>query len=302
MPNTLAHMGAQALITRGMIARADLGWIWLGVLLPDLPWIAQRAIKLLPVSIDPIDLRLYAVVQSTLLFCLGAAAGVALLSARPGRVFSILALGSVLHLLLDATQTKWANGVLLFAPVDWHIVNFGLYWPETWPSYALSLLGLFYVAWAFAGSRPGGGTRPHLAASRKAAACAIFGLYALGPLTLMPQAQAADVHFAGTLGAVAERQGKAIEFDRARIEHLSDGSPVLAVWTGETLAVTGVAIPPDALLASVKGRFVDATTVEVTALYTHAPGRRDLITWVGLGLILVWWLWTLTARRRKSGV
>ena len=47
MPNTLAHLGVQALVTRTLLPRAELRWIALGCVIPDLPWIAQRALRTL---------------------------------------------------------------------------------------------------------------------------------------------------------------------------------------------------------------------------------------------------------------
>ena len=64
MPNTLAHIGLNAVATRVFIKRAELHWIYLGVVIPDLPWIIQRAIKILVPVVDAYDLRLYCVAQS----------------------------------------------------------------------------------------------------------------------------------------------------------------------------------------------------------------------------------------------
>lgn len=300
MPNTLAHLGIQALLTRRLIAQADLGWIFLGCVLPDLPWILQRVVTALPVSLSSIDLRLYVVVQSTLLFCLVLAATFACLTLRPLRVFAILSLGCLLHLLLDATQTKWANGVLLVAPLDWRLVNFGLYWPENWSSHALSLLGLSYVAWAAWQIGPGALRLWRPPARRMVAAAVLLGLYVLGPLVLMPAAEAADVHYVGTLRDVLTRPGRVVEFDRADIRRAADGSAQLGVWTGETLALTGQPVPASAERASVRGRFVDALTVEVTEMHLHPVRRRDIFTILGLLLVTIWWGVMLLAGLRRA--
>src|SRR6056297_345440 len=283
MPNTLAHLGVQALITRQLIPRADFGWIWLGCLLPDLPWIMQRIVKALPVDIDPIDLRLYSVVQSSLLLCLIAAAGFAALGTRPGRVFAILALGSLMHLLLDATQTKWANGVLLFAPLDWRLVNFGLFWPEDWPSHALSLFGLGFFALAAlrldaARPRPPRFLAPRFFAPR--AGIAVFGLllFVWLPMPLMPMAKAADVHYAATLSDPSARPNREVDFDRADILRDGTGAPLLLIWTGETLRLSGQPIPPSAETVSLRGRFADFGTLEVNAFHLHPSGQRDAST------------------------
>ena len=46
MPNTLAHIGAQSLLqARSAVPRPSyLGLVWLGCVLPDVPWIASRVL------------------------------------------------------------------------------------------------------------------------------------------------------------------------------------------------------------------------------------------------------------------
>lgn len=301
MPNTLAHMGIQALVQRGLIRRAEPGWIWLGCLLPDLPWILQRVVMAFSLDVSPIDLRLYAVAQSSLAVCLLAAGGFALLSGAAMRVFAILASGSLLHLLLDALQTKWANGVVLFAPFDWRPLNVGLFWPEDWPSYALSLLGLvtFLILAVREGPAPSRG--PKLGAVRLAGAAGLLAGYMLLPLALGPLAERDDPHFAATLRDAAQRPGRSIEFDRAGLRSDGHGAPEIAVWTGETLHLTNVRPLPAEGDVSLKGRFEDVGTIAVSAYHLHPAGRRDLQTLIGLGLILWWWLWAL-ARSWRRGV
>ena len=81
----------------------------------------------------PYQLKLYAIVHSSLLGSMILFAAIAALTTKPGRVFTLLSVNAFLHLLLDATQTKWANGAILCASLSWRITNFGLYWPEEWP-------------------------------------------------------------------------------------------------------------------------------------------------------------------------
>lgn len=292
MPNTIAHMGIQALITRRLVLSADLGWIWLGSLLPDLPWIMQRVVKATAIDVSPIDLRLFAVVQSSLLFSLVAAAAFAALAQRPARVFIILALGCTLHLLLDATETKWGNGVLLFAPFDWRPLNLELYWPEAWPTHLLTFFGAAYVGWAILRIRPGHFHLPRPFGLKAATAVFLLLVYAFGPISLISAAERANLHYAATLRDSDGRIGKDVEFDRAKIVQGDKGPPKLANWSGETMDLTGLPIPQSAEKVSVRGRFVDTQLIEVVELYSHKGGRRDVVTIVGLGLIVMWWCWS----------
>ena len=112
MPNTLAHFGIQGVATLVMLRQADPKWIFVGCIIPDVPWILQRIVR--PVITDPdllYDLRLYTIAQASLICCLLLCGAFAVLSANPGRIFAILSLNSCFHLLLDAFQTKWGNGV-----------------------------------------------------------------------------------------------------------------------------------------------------------------------------------------------
>jgi hypothetical protein len=94
--------------------------------IPDVPWILQRIVSagFTASVVDPYDLRLYTIVQSSLIACLVLSLALSLLSSAPRRVFMLLAFNSFVHLLLDAMETKWANGVNLFAPFSWQLLNF----------------------------------------------------------------------------------------------------------------------------------------------------------------------------------
>lgn len=294
MPNTLAHLGIQALVTRAVIQQAEIKWIWAACVIPDLPWILQRVVRASIPGISPYDLRLYAIAQASLLMCLVFSAALALCSVRPGRVFVILGLGCVLHLLLDAAQTKWANGIHLFAPLSWELLNFGLFWPEDWLTTALTGIGLGYALYAWL-RLPGEDEdlrRPR--GLRLAAAAALCLAYAVLPLALMKGAQTADNHYVATLENVEARPGQPIGFDRNRITLGADGAWIVA-WTSERFAAIGT-LPDHSIQASVIGRFEDSGTVRITAYHRHPDGLRDLAAYLGLALVLAWWRHCLLRR------
>ena len=66
MPNTLSHIGVNGLLTRSLIKKSDLFWIYLGTIIPDLPWIFQRVVETFFPSTNGYDLRLFVIVQATL--------------------------------------------------------------------------------------------------------------------------------------------------------------------------------------------------------------------------------------------
>lgn len=288
MPNTLAHLGIQGLATRSIIPKADLKWIYLGCIVPDLPWILQRAARPLLPDVSAYDLRLYAIVQSALFMCLIFADAFSVFSSKPRRVFAILALGSLLHLLLDALQEKWANGVHLFAPFSWELLNFGFFWPEDLPTYLLTALGLlfFLIAWWRMPCSAADLVRPR--GRMLALGSVLLVAYLAGPVAFLSGPEAADNHSVKTLRAQEERPGRRVELDR--VPYLNrDGKVVVFTLTGEELTAKGIDLAPAGLL-SARGRFIDPETVQIDEMHSHRPGVRDLASYLGLALVLAWWL------------
>ena len=142
MPNTLVHLGVQSVSTKALFKEADFKWIAIGCIIPDVPWIIKRIIILSGLGIDFYDLTQYTIVQASLLFSLILCGTIALVCASPYRIFLILAFNAFIHLMLDAMQIKWANGVHFLAPFSWEMTNFNLLWPESGITYAFTAAGL----------------------------------------------------------------------------------------------------------------------------------------------------------------
>lgn len=292
MPNVLAHIGAQGALSRGLSGSLDGRWILLGCLLPDLPWIAVRGTRIFHLSLDPYDLRLFAIVQSSLLVTLVLCAALALVSAAPRRIFLLLSINTLLHLLLDASETKLANGVHLLAPWTWELTSWRLYWPESVPSLLLTVAGIGVLVWIW--KKPGARIGLVLRGPQVATSAVLLLLYLLLPLLLMRQVESADNHFVRTLRQRSERVGRAVELDRVLYE---DGR--VGTFAFENLAVTGVDIEGRRRV-SLRGRFVDTSTVAVEELHLHWPFFRDGASYLGLGAISLAWL-CLRPRRQRAG-
>lgn len=295
MPNLLAHYGVQAGATRTLVRRADLKWILLGCLLPDVPWIARRAIVALLPGADPYPLLLYATVQSTLMCVLLLAGTLSLLSARPRRTFGILALNGLLALLLDGLQTKWGNGVHLLAPFDWSMWGADLFFPESPATVLLTALGLVAVAWLLWKS-PGEGIGLDLADARRLLAAGLLaGLYLALPVPLADEVVDANNRYLATLRERADRTGRYVEFDRSR--YLSRPGPDgLRFFTGDTLHFREDHLEESATV-SLRARFAAPDTLEVVKLHEHRSGLRDAASYAGLALlVLVWGRWAYRRR------
>lgn len=255
--------------------------------MPDLPWIGLRAFELVSGNAWPYDARLYAIVQSSLLGTWLIAGALAALARRPGPVFAVLAGSALAHLLLDALEVKLGNGVLLFAPFSWRLINWGWFWTESAVSVALTLAGGAWIAWVVA--RRAQLPELCLAPRRLAAAGLLGAAWLLAPLAGMRAAEAADLHFVATLRREALRSGKPLELDRNAFEPDAGGGGVVVVWTGERLRAEGLDLAAPATV-SLRGRFADPTRLEVAFAHVHWNGFRDAASYVGLGALLVYWM------------
>jgi hypothetical protein len=299
MPNTLAHLGLQTLATRAVVRGADVKWVFLSCVLPDLPWIVRRALVSLVGESALYDILLYATVQASLLGCVLISVFFSAFSTKPRRVFALLAGGSLFHLLLDALQVKWGNGIHLLAPFSWKMVSFDLFWPEALPSILMTTLGLAYVLFVFL-RLPAAPFDLRLPAVRPLALATVcLVLYGLGPIALLSGPERAGNRSIGTVRDVENRPGKSAAFDRVVLKPGPDGS-TLQVFSGIEFRATGVGLDEGGLV-STHGYFVDRDTYHITAIHLH-PGRaRDIASYIGLVCVLLVWVRDLRGARSAAG-
>ena len=291
MPNTLAHIGVQTLVTKSICRTADFKWIAVGCILPDIPWIMQRAVLGLIPGIDASGLHLYATIQSSLFYSLILAGAVSLLARESRKIFLILAGNCLLHLLLDALQIKWGNGVLLLAPFSWQLTGFHLFWPEQLPTSLMTGLGLIVLILF---SIKDGLTPVYFKISpdRLIPAALVLGLYFLTPPLFFQGPLSADNHFAATILDRTHRSGHRVAFDRSRYD---PATRTIRIFSGERLKVTGL---PDLKsgTVSLQGIFTDANTVQALQWHVHSP-LRNINSLVGLGATLLVWMVALFKKR-----
>ena len=290
MPNTLAHFGVQTLTSKAVFRPADVKWIGLGCLIPDLPWITQRLIRPLEI-IDPIDLRLYVIIQSSLFMGLILAGSISLQVKNSSKVFFLLGFNCILHLLLDPTQIKWANGTHLLAPFSWQLTNFGCYWPEQLPALLLTLAGLIIFP-VFAWKDRDRKILLVLSWKRQAAGFLLLILYLLLPFYLFNGPLAADNHFAATLKKT-QRTGCALEIDR---KPYRAQETTIETISGEQLKLIGNNLPKHDAKLSIQGVFTDNNTILVSKYHVHGP-MRDVYSKIGISLLLASWLVALFTKR-----
>ncbi len=290
MPNTLAHFAVHGLITRRLIPKADLPWVYFGCIIPDLPWIGQRLAKSLLPDLDVVAIRLYAINQASLFISLLLCGGLALLTDSSRRVFAILGLGTLLHLLLDACQIKWGNGVSFIVPLDWRLIRFDLFWPESPTNSLLTIGGLVYFG---ATLRTAVSFDPLFSPNRRqwGLAAALLVCYVTLPGLWLQATVDADNHFVRTLDGSGNNAGKIFEIDRSVYRATADGG-YLENLTGKELAIPRLEVADGAQI-SVRGRILGAGRAEVIEFYVHRNHFRDGATILGLGLVTLLWLWCL---------
>lgn len=288
MPNTLAHIVLNGSISRSLIKGSDILWIYLGCIIPDIPWIIRKIIEFLIPSMNGYTLQSYSIVQSSLIFSLILSLSFALISGSTKKTFIILSLGSLLHLLFDMLQMKWANGVLFFAPFNWEILNYGMFWPESIVTYVFTAFGLIYyiVNWKEVKQ-----AKLSFNINRKT----LIGfpiltvLYIVLPIFFIGESKSADNHFVNTLENVTERAGKYIEMDRKGILFNEKTNSFWIKSFDESYIELSEINSISSNRISIKGTFITNNLIKVSEFHENIELLRDGASYIGLLLILLAW-------------
>jgi len=288
VPNTLAHIGVQGLLNQAIKPGIDPKLVCLGCLLPDLPWIFQRVLMGIMPGSDPYTIRLYCIAQASLFVTLVLCGALAFLSQTPKPVFMILGVNVLLHLVLDGLQTKWANGVHLFAPLSWDLWNVGLFWPESLPTYIMTGGGLFYIGWQWRKGISQPLPISLLSPFKVAISASLLILYFALPFVLLEGPRNADNHFVRTLEEIEARPGRPLELDRPSYVKTPSGD-MIGLFNGEQIRTTQEILDHSATI-SVRGRFVTPTQLDILEFHEHSTWFRDTGSYLGILLLLGMWL------------
>jgi len=297
MPNTLAHIGISTPLTRLFIKPSDTKWILAGTILPDIPWITQRILTRLFTGIDLYDLRIFSIIQATLFFSILLSAALSFFSSNVFRTFSILSFGSIIHLISDALEIKWANGVHFLAPFDWTITNFGLFWPESIAVYSLTIIG--FIIFLFQLKDFKRGIQIKSPGKNLYIIISFLTAYFALPFLFFNPVINANNHYIKTLSDDA-RSGQYIELDRSYFVNHEKGD-YIRTFTDEKLYPDNIDLPLSGLI-SIKAKFVTNNLLRVQDYYLHDGKIRDKLSMAGLALVGLYWsiLFVNGIRNRKT--
>ncbi len=281
MPNLLTHFGATYLLFWPLPWRIDLRLLFLGALLPDLPWIIYRALERLT-ALDPINLLAYLIPFSTPIVVLLVAACIALLHQRPLTCFGILGTAGVLNIVLDALQTRPVSGPLLLYPFSFRQYSLHWFWSEDIISYVA--VGVSLVCIAFALRRPIWPT-PFRLQNLGLVVSLLFGICVLISLTHKPLI-AQNVYTLGFASQPEKWEGEwvTLEFDpvveRNLVQvHPSRGLRVQVMGDVDLQPGEGVTL----------GGFYRDGKIYPEMIRRHRGGLRDLFSYAALLIFVAVW-------------
>jgi hypothetical protein len=296
MPNTLAHIGVQGITTKSIFKFGDLKWIYLGCIIPDMPWILQRILSASGLF-NLYDVRNYSIILASLLFCIIFSGAISLFSTNFKRVFLILVFSSFFHLMLDPLQIKWANGVHLFVPFSWHLLSFDLFWPESLPTYIITAFGLIYLIFTYKSALKESSDLIIPGIRKLLLSLSLFLIYIIVPLFMLNLPEQHNNHFVKTLRDHDSRAGKYIELDRANYIPGSSEN-YLSTFAKEEIKAANLNFKEEKLI-SIKGRFITPNEIYVAEYHIHSS-FRDYSSIVGISLTGILWLNCIFLNRRKN--
>ncbi len=296
MPNTLAHLGAQGILNHLVRPGIDPKLVALGCLLPDIPWIFQRALTITGLNSDPYFIRLYCIAQASLLVTLCLCGALAFLSRTPKEVFLILSVNAAFHLFLDALQTKLANGVHFFAPISWNLWNAGWFWPESLPTYILTGCGILYLIWHWNIGIHTPVTLPQWSTTNIGVSLTLFSFYFLLPIVLIDGPYDANNHFVKTLKEQHSQVGQPIEFDRIPYIHQSS-KDVVRAFDGKEFQVANPLFDHSTTISG-RGTISAPNEVSFLEIHQHPWGFRNAANLLGILFIGTMWGYSFFNARR----
>ncbi len=153
MPDWIVHLGFAYIMAR-LIKLKDLKLFFLGSLLPDVSRIALYFTDFAHLS--PISSSSYFAAFHTPFMAALVTSVISSFSKNFKKCFFLIFLGAIFHLVLDLTQYRIGNGVLLFYPFSFRQLSFNLFWSGDNVSLLLRILAIGVLVICLLEKRPVG--------------------------------------------------------------------------------------------------------------------------------------------------
>jgi hypothetical protein len=293
LPSLMVHYGTTLLAGWPVRHQSVTTALLLGATWPDVPWMALRVLDLWSPDELRIPLRLYAQAFHTPLMCLWGGLIFACFMQRP-RPQALAFIGAAwFHLVLDAFQTRYGNGVALLYPFSWRVYDFELFWPDGTIGLILLAMSTAVVLHAF-----WKGLEPlHLRRPSWLRVTALTLGYLLMPLATWHAAFDANVFNALFIYFPSALEGKEVGFERNAL--VSSKPPRLRTWYDHHLALDQVpdeARPGD--VVSLRGTYGEGQ-LKVRQFHIHSLDLHSTPSIVAfVMLVLAFWRAQANAPRR----
>jgi len=120
----------------------------------------------------------------------------------------------------------------------------------------------------------------------------------LVPLFILNQPFNSDNHYVKTLKNVEKRPGKYFEIDR-RAYRYENGTGIINTFAGEDIKLKDIDLKSKETL-SIRAKFIDEHTAQVIEYHIHSPFFRDGTSYLGLLLVLIFWITNIYINRKAA--
>ncbi len=213
MPDWIVHLGFAYVMAR-LIKMRDLKLFFLGSLVPDIPRIGLYFTSFF--HLNQIGSHSYFVPFHTPLMAALVALTISLFSEDFKKCFSLIFLGTILHLLLDVTQYRIGSGVLLFYPFSFRQFHLNLFWSGDNISIFLRILAIGVLLICLLEKRSIGSPLSFKTEKLRIAFPLVL-LSLLIPLSTMGPIVKNNVDYLDFFAHPEKWEGKKVEFYKARV-------------------------------------------------------------------------------------
>jgi hypothetical protein len=213
MPDWLVHLGF-AYIMASLIKLRDIKLFFLGSLLPDIGRLALYFADF--AHLNPISSSSYFAVFHTPFMAALVASVVSSFSENFKKCWVLIFLGAIFHLVLDLTQYRMGNGILLFYPISFKQFYFNLFWSGDSVSTLLRALSIGVLVICLLEKRPIGSPLSLKTANLKIAVPLILFVLAI-PLSTTSLMLKNNVDYLDFFAHPQKWEGEKVELYKARV-------------------------------------------------------------------------------------